>query len=109
MYSLVSRIKVGDIVYLKGNQPGSRNIKIKGIGVVTKGFIECLTSGGYKPLDNITEWSSLFIKVKWLHKNEFSMDIPENDGKLTNIRAATVYEEYLLSVQEEIIKKLFKI
>ena len=34
LYSLVSRIKIGDIIYLKTNQPGGRTVKIKGIGEV---------------------------------------------------------------------------
>ncbi|MBQ7612013.1 MAG: hypothetical protein IJU92_02955 [Spirochaetaceae bacterium] len=108
LYSLVSRIKIGDIIYLKTNQPGGRTVKIKGIGVVTKGFLECFIDGDYNSAD-ITEWNSLSIKVKWIRKKEFEIEIPESSGKLTNIRAATAYEEYLPFVQEEIIKKLFKL
>ena len=67
LYSLVSRIKIGDIIYLKTNQPGGRTAKIKGIGVVTKGFLECFIDGDYNSAD-ITEWNSLSIKVKWIRK-----------------------------------------
>lgn len=34
LYTLVSTIKAGDLVYLKSNQPGSLDIKVKGIGIV---------------------------------------------------------------------------
>ena len=39
VYSLVSSLKIGDIIYLKSNQPGSRTIKVKGIGIITRSFI----------------------------------------------------------------------
>ena len=55
IYEAVSLLKVGDILYLKANQPGSRT----------------------------------------------------NEGKLTNIRAATFYEENLPFVQTRILEKLF--
>jgi len=105
LYSFVSSLKVGDIVYLKSNQPGSRSIKVKGIGIITKNLIGCITSGEYKST-NITDWNSLFVKVKWMNKSEFQIQIPEDEGKLTNIRAATVYEEYLPYVQQEILNHL---
>ena len=36
------------------------------------------------------------------------INIPENIGRLTNIRAATAYEEYLPFVQNKIVKKIFE-
>lgn len=42
LYSLVASIKVGDIIYLKRNRPGSRTITVKGIGIVTKNLFDCL-------------------------------------------------------------------
>ena len=51
--------------------------------------------------------SSLFIKVKWVVVDEFTVKIPEDEGKLTNIRPATFYEEYLPFVQEQILNKIF--
>ena len=51
---------------------------------------------------------SFFIKVKWIIKEEFIINIPENVGRLTNIRAATVYEEYLPFVQNKIVEKIFE-
>ena len=105
LYEAVSLLKVGDIVYLKGNRPGSRDIRVKGIGLVTKSFIQCLQSGEYGTSD-ISNWSSFFIKIKWICQDEFKITIPENEGRLTNIRAATFYEEYLPYVQELIIDKI---
>ena len=107
VYSLVSSLKIGDIIYLKSNQPGSRAVKVKGIGVVTRNFIECIKNNDYSSTD-FTDWNSFFIKVKWIIKEEFIINIPENIGRLTNIRAATAYEEYLPFVQNKIVKKIFE-
>jgi hypothetical protein len=107
LYEAVSQLKVGDIIYLKSISPAYiRNIKIKGIGIVTKSFIQCLQDKEYTSTD-ISDWSSFFIKVKWIALNEFTVKIPEDEGKLTNIRPATFYEEYLPFVQEQIINKIF--
>lgn len=106
LYEAVSHLKVGDIIYLKSVSPRYiRSIEVKGIGIVTKSFIQCLQSGEYGELNN-SDWNSLFIKVKWLHKTSFSINIPENEGKLTNVRPATFYEEFLPFVQHEILKKI---
>ena len=105
LYEAVSLLKVGDIVYLKGNKPGSRDIRVKGIGLVIKSFIQCLQSGEYASND-ISNWNSFFIKIKWICQEEFKITISEDEGRLTNIRAATFYEEYLPYVQEKIIDKI---
>lgn len=107
LYDAVSLLKSGDIVYLKANQVGSRTIRVKGIGVVTKTFIHCLIEQGLTK-DNIADWNSFFIEIKWIVKDEFHIHIPKTEGKLTNVRAATFYEEYLPYVQAEIINNLFK-
>jgi len=107
LYEAVSQLKVGDIIYLKSVSPAHiRNIKVKGIGIVTKSFIQCLQNEEYKDID-ISYWSSLFIKVKWIVMDGFTVKIPEDEGKLTNIRPATFYEEYLPFVQEQILNKIF--
>ncbi len=103
LYEAVSHLKVGDIIYLKGVSPRYiRNIKVKGIGVVTKSFIQCLQSGEYDSTD-ISNWNSLFVRVNWLHRTSFEIDIPEDEEKLTNVRPATFYEEHLPYVQKKII------
>ena len=38
---------------------------------------------------------------------KFTVKIPEDEGKLTNIRPATFYEEYLPFVQKQILNKIF--
>jgi len=107
LYEAVSQLKVGDVIYLKSVSPAHiRNIKIKGIGIVTKSFIQCLQDKEYTSTD-ISDWSSFFIKVKWIVLSEFIVNIPEDEGKLTNVRPATFYEEYLPFVQEKIINKIF--
>jgi hypothetical protein len=106
LYGAVSLLKAGDIIYLKANQPGSRLIRVKGIGFVVKSFIQSLNDDELSH-QIIANWSSFYISVKWIVKDEFAIEIPEEDGKLTNIRAATFYEENLPFVQERILNKLF--
>jgi len=55
---------------------------------------------------DISDWNSFFIKIKWIYQDEFKIIIPDDEGRLTNIRAATFYEEYLPYVQEKIIDKI---
>ena len=69
-------------------------------------FLGYYKSEEYTSTD-ISDWSSFFIKVKWIALNEFTVKIPEDEGKLTNIRPATFYEEYLPFVQEQILNKIF--
>jgi hypothetical protein len=106
LYEAVSLLKVGDILYLKANQPGSRNIRVKGVGVVEKSFIQSLIDEGLSH-EVISNWSNFYIRVKWVVRDEFFIEIPEDEGKLTNIRAATFYEENLPFVQARILEKLF--
>ena len=52
LYEVMSQLKVGDIIYLKSVSPAHiRNIKVKGIGIVTKSFIQCLQNEEYKDID----------------------------------------------------------
>ena len=101
LYDAVSLLKTGDIVYLKANQVGSRTIRVKGIGIVYSSYIQSIFE------NKTTNSADFFVMVKWIVKNEFEIIIPEAQGKLTNVRAATFYEEYLPLVQKEIIEKLF--
>lgn len=106
LYEAVSQLKVGDVIYLKSVSPRHiRKIEVKGIGIITKSFIQCLQSDEYTNID-ISKWNSLFIKVKWIIQDSFKIIIPDDEGKLTNIRPATFYEEYLPFVQERILKKI---
>lgn len=105
VYYLLASMKIGDIVYLKSNRPGSRTVKVKGICIIMENFIEYLKNNDIDKID-FWNWESMSLKVKWLNKKEFDIKIPENTGKLTNIRAATLYEEYLPFVQKEIIEKM---
>lgn len=108
LYEAVSHLKVGDIIYLKANRPGSRNIRVKGIGVVTKSVIQCINDKEYGNKE-VSDWNSLFVKIRWVCKDEFHINIPDNEGKLTNVRAATFYEEYLPFVQSKILDKIITI
>lgn len=105
LYSFVASLKVGDILYIKANAPGSRRIRVKGVGIVTKNLIDSIADGDYGFI-SMSKWESLFVEVAWLHREEFFINIPKNQGRLTNIRAATIYEEYLPCVQREIVKKI---
>lgn len=103
LYSMISTFKVGDIVYLKANRPGSFDIRVKGIGFVKSSLIDVL----FKKGENLSLVRNNFeLPVEWIVKEEFFINIPNTIGKLTNIRAATLYEEYLPYVQNEILNKV---
>jgi len=105
LYAFVASLNVGDILYIKANVPGSRSIRVKGVGIVTRNFIGCINRGEFGA-SSISNWQSLFVRVAWVHKEEFNVTIPDDEGRLTNIRAATIYEEYLPFVQEAILAKV---
>ena len=105
LYSQISSVKVGDIIYLKANRPGSWDLRIKGIGIVKQSLINQL----FEKKENLSKNRRNFeLPVKWIVKNEFHISIPKDIGKLTNVRAATLYEEFLPFVQTEILKEVFK-
>ena len=101
LYGALSCLKAGDIIYLKANRPGSNDIRVKGIGIILKSFIH--TKNDNKNYDLHT----LKVEVKWVKTQEFHIIFPANEGKFTNVRAASFYEEYLPFVQTEIINRLF--
>jgi len=105
LQSSLASLKIGDIIYLKSNQPGSRTIRVKGVGIVVRSFIECVQNGEY-PSGQITSWESFFIRVSWIIQEEFMISIPADQGRMTNIRAATFYEEPLPFVQQEIVSRI---
>lgn len=104
LYTLIASIKVGDIIYLKSNRPGSLNIRIKGIGLVTDSLMQKLFK---EKIDLSNRRANFELPIHWIYKDEFTVSITPNTGKLTNIRAATLYEEYLPFIQTEVLKILF--
>jgi hypothetical protein len=107
LQSCLASLKIGDIIYLKSNQAGSRTIRVKGIGIVARSFIECIQNGEYQT-GPITSSESFFIRVHWVIQNEFVIEIPEGEGRMTNIRVAAFYEEPLPFVQQAIVARLAK-
>lgn len=107
LYVAVAALKAGDIIYLKANAPGSRDIRVKGVGIVTKNFMMSVIDEEVS-LSDFTSWESMAIRVHWIIKEEFFIVIPPNEGKLTNIRAATFYEESLPYVQTAIVDKIIE-
>jgi len=105
LYNQISSIKVGDIIYLKANRPGSLDLRKKGIGIVKKSLVNQL----FDKKENLSKNRRNFeLPVRWIVKNEFHISIPPNTGKLTNVRAATLFEEYMPFAQTEILNKLFE-
>lgn len=110
LYNAFSLLKAGDIIYLKANRPGSSDIRVKGIGMVQDSFISSLLLSSTGSTLNEREADNKItvrMPVKWIVKDEFYISIPAGEGKLTNVRAATFYEESLPFVQQAIIDKLF--
>ncbi len=103
LYNMISSIKAGDIIYLKANSPGSFDIRVKGIGIVKKSLLTLLFDENKDLADTR---SGFKLPVEWICKEEFIVSIPNNIGKLTNVRAATLYEEFLPFVQDRIIGKI---
>lgn len=105
VYLALASLKAGDIIYLKSNAPGTRRIRVKGIGIVISPIIQGLFNSIFDnqgtPAINPT------IEVRWANTDEFHIDIPADEGKLTAVRASTFYEEYLPFVQIAIIGHLF--
>jgi hypothetical protein len=101
----LAALKIGDIIYLKASSPGSRKLRIKGIGIVTRSFVECVQNGEYDG-KIIADFESFFISVEWIIQEEFVIQIPPDEGRLTNIRAATFYEEPLPFVQVKIVERI---
>lgn len=104
LYNLISTFKIGDIIYLKSNQPGSNIIKIKGIGIVTESLLSKFL---IEESRSVSITSNYEFPVKWIVKEEFVINIPSGTGKLTNVRAATLYEENLPFVCTEVLHKIF--
>lgn len=103
LYNLISTMKIGDLIYLKSNKPGSLDIRIKGIGIVKNSLI----GGLFEKEENLSVRKNNFeLPVKWIVKTESKITIPKNTGKLTNVRSATLYEENLPFVQKEILEKI---
>lgn len=103
LYNMLSTVKIGDIIYLKANRPGSLDLRIKGIGIVRNSFLNILFEKG----ENLSSTRNNFeLPVEWIDIDEFFITIPSNTGKLTNVRAATLYEEFLPFVQNAIINKI---
>ncbi|WP_180146021.1 hypothetical protein [Desulfoluna butyratoxydans] len=105
LYTFISALKVGDILYIKANRPGSRRIRVKGIGIVKSNLISCISSGELG-FGSTSDWKSLFVRVIWIDQKEFYIDIPQDQGRLTNVRAATIYEEHLPFVQKIIVEHI---
>ncbi len=105
LYNMISTIKIGDIIYLKANRPGSYDIRVKGIGIVRNSLINVL----FEKEENLSNTRNNFeLPVEWIDTEEFIISIPPTIGKLTNVRAATLYEEFLPFVQNEIIDRIIK-
>ncbi len=78
LYSQISSVKVGDIIYLKANRPGSLEIRIKGIGIVKKSLVNQLFDKKenrikspivffYKRTRPLNKVQSLALKISKIH------------------------------------------
>ncbi len=104
LYILISSIKVGDIIYLKSNRPGALIVRVKGVGIVTHSLIQTIFEN---KIDLANRRANFELPVNWIYRDEFTLSIPKDTGKLTNIRAATLYEECLPFIHSEILNALF--
>ena len=93
LHQFLRSIKVGDIVYIKAFPPGSPDIIVKGIGIVTD-----------DKLVTETNVVSAGRNVKWLVTDSFRIPKPTEKN---NVRLNTMYEEFHPVVQSAILEKLF--
>lgn len=108
LIDVASHLKAGDIIYLKSNVAGSREIRVKAIGVVKTALIHSVITNKVDSTE-LADWAGICIPVKWIIVSEFRITIPSGEGKLTGTRASTIYEEYLPFVQQRILQELFKL
>ena len=106
LHVLLSFLKCGDILYLKSNKPGSRNIHVKGIGMVYHTVFDKMMNKTLNVDSLEANNQKLFGDMKWIVKHPFEIVIPESIGKLTNIRSASFYEECLPYVQRIILNQI---
>lgn len=90
-------LRVGDIVYIKAAFGGTRNITIKGIGIIKDDVIR----NSQDTEDLVTTGRN----VVWLDKEQFKINRPQEKN---NVRSNTVYEEFHPAVQAEIINRMIK-
>jgi hypothetical protein len=94
LHEYFSTLKVGDLIYIKAAFGGSKDITVKGIGVITDNTL--LTSA-----HNIL--TEIGRNVKWLSTEKFIIPRPIEKN---NVRSNTVYEEFHPFVQGELIARI---
>lgn len=107
LYSKISSLKAGDIIYLKSSKSGSRNIVVKGIGIVLKSMIHSFIEEATATKESIKDWNGIFVSVEWIIDFEFKITVPKTRDKSDAVRSLSFYEEHLPFVHEQIIGRLF--
>lgn len=97
LYSLLASIKVGDLFCLKVAPPGNSTFRISAVGLVTCSLSKNL-------IKSFGSKMNCSIGIKWLNTAEFDVTC---NGKLTNVRASTLHEEFDSDVINQIINRVF--
>ena len=92
LHQFMSSLKVGDIVYIKAFPPGSPDIFVKAIGIITDDQI--------RNTGNSNKLVECGRNVRWVHTTEFRIPRPTERN---NVRSNTMYEEFHPDVQRVIL------
>lgn len=93
LHQFMQALKVGDIVYIKSFPPGSPDIIVKAIGIITDNDI--------RTSQNTQKLVSCGRNVRWVHKQDFRIPKPKEKN---NVRSNTMYEEFHPEVQMAILQ-----
>ena len=93
LYQLIKYIKVGDIIYIKSKTP-QKGLTIKAVGIV---FDDQISYRKYEDIPRACR------NVKWIWNGEKLLG---KIGDKYNVRSITLYEEFNLNIQQEVINLL---
>jgi hypothetical protein len=95
LHQFMRALKVGDIVYIKSFPPGSPDVIVKAIGIITDDEIRTAA--------NSSNLISCGRNVRWIHTGDFRIPKPPEKN---NVRSNTVYEEFHPVVQTAILQQI---
>ena len=95
LHQFIRSLKVGDIVYIKAYPPGSSDIIVKAVGIIT--------DDQERNRANSNTLVACGRNVHWIHTTEFRIPRPREKN---NVRANTMYEEFHPEVQRIILQHI---
>jgi hypothetical protein len=91
LHQFMRSLKVGDIVYIKSQRPGS-DLSVKAIGLITTDEVP-----------DLPELAKCARKVRWISTETFTVPVSPQKN---NVRNNTLYEEFHPNVQMAILDRI---